>query len=171
MTSFILLSFDIYVGILLHWPMQRSCQARGMIKGIEPKQACIQMGGSSSIITAPNLNIVWFVFCGIQHAYFWAMFSESIALPRLVCLLEFVPIVAPFFRIPFVGMISVLVLALDLFPKGRTLGRRNDRAWLVVDCRRLTGGRVFLGGHLSNRSGTWFRRLRGRVSTGAGYHH
>jgi len=55
--------------------------------------------------------------------------------------------------------------------KGRTLGRRNDRAWLVVDCRRLTGGRVFLGGHLSNRSGTWFRRLRGRVSTGAGYHH
>jgi len=55
--------------------------------------------------------------------------------------------------------------------KGRTLGRRNSRAWLVVDRRRLTGGRIFLSDHLSNRSGTWFRRLRGRVSTGTGGHH
>ena len=55
--------------------------------------------------------------------------------------------------------------------KGRALGRRNDRAGLVVDRRRPTGGRVFLSGYLSNRSRTWFRRLRGRVSTGTGDHH
>ena len=150
MTSIILLSFDIYVGILSdtrHLNYNGAEREYSMVCAVR-NTPCLLLGDVFGINCCAKVGGL-VGLCANRRT----VLQDSWL---------------PFRRI---GVGVGVGVGIGFVSKGRTLGRRNDRAWLVVDCRRLTGGRIFLGGHLSNRSGTWFRRLRGRISTDTGDHH